>query len=106
MKLFKIWMVLAIAAAMILSPVWDSLAQAGSITYNGISSIAVEDDNEIQRHRGLMLNFSFGGPKDYKQKNSLQEDVLKRDEKINKIGGYVLLVVAVGTFIVIEANDD
>jgi hypothetical protein len=106
MKLSKVWFVILLIIALTFSPVLDSLAQAGSINYKGINSVTVEDEYGMQQYRGLMFNFSFGGPKDYKRNNSLQEDVLKRDEKINKVGGYALLIVAVGTFIVIEANDD
>jgi len=106
MQLSTIWLAILLVISLTLSPVLGSLAQAGSINYQGISSITVDNDYGMQQHRGMMLNFSFGGPKDYKQKNSLQEDVLKRDEDINKVGGYALLVAAVGILIAIEANDD
>lgn len=106
MQLSKICLASLLVASLAFSPVFGSLAQADSINYKGISSLPVDGENDMPQHRGLMFNFSFGGPKVYKQKNSLQEDVLKRDEKINRIGGYVLLAVAAGIFIAIEVSDD
>ena len=95
MKLSKIWLVLSIVATLILSPVLGSLAQAGSINYEGIRSIAVDDDYGIQQHRGLMLNFSFGGPKDYRQKKSVQ-DMQKANLDSDKLEAYGVLVIAIG----------
>ena len=95
MKLSKTWMVLSIVAALIVSPVLGSMAQAGSINYEGISSIAVEDDYELQQHRGLMLNFSFGGPKDYRQKKSVQT-LQKANLDSDKLEAYGVLVIAIG----------
>ena len=106
MQILKNWLAMLITAALILSPVLSPPAAAGSIYYKGISPVAVEDDYDMYQHRGLMLNFSFGGPKNHKQRNSLQgEEVLKRDAKINKVGGFVLLAIAAGIFIAIEADD-
>jgi hypothetical protein len=100
-------MVLSIVAILIVSPVLGSLAQAGSINYEGIRPITIEDGHDTLQHRGIMFKFSFSSPKEYLKRKSLQEeDVLKRDAKINKVGGYALFVVAVGMFIAIEANDD
>jgi len=103
MKLSKTCVVLAIVAALSLSPVLGSLAQASSINYQGISSInyqgissiAVEDDYDMQQHRGLMLNFSFGGPKDYRQKKSVQ-DMQKVNLDSDKLEAYGVLVIAIG----------
>ena len=50
------------------APPLASMAQAGSIHYEGISSV-----NSDTQSKGLMLNFSFGGPKDYKPESSLQD---------------------------------
>ena len=57
-----------------------SMANAGGINYEGFSSYwknnsSGYDDGQTQ---GLMFNFSFGGPKDYKQKSSIQ-DVYKNN---------------------------
>ena len=68
MKIFRIWLVVCLVTILPISPILGSLAQAGSINYKGISSVTVEDEYGMQQHRGLTLNFSFGGPKDYKQK--------------------------------------
>ncbi len=95
MKLSKTCVVLAIVAALSLSSVLGSLAQAGSINYQGISSIAVEDDYDMHQHRGLMINFSFGGPKDYRQKKSVQ-DMQKVNLDSDKLEAYGVLVIAIG----------
>ena len=95
MKLSKTCVVLAVVAALSLSSVLDSLAQAGSINYQGISSITVENDYDMHQHRGLMLNFSFGGPKDYRQKKSVQ-DMQKANLDSDKLEAYGVLVIAIG----------
>ena len=95
MKLSKTCVVLAIVAALSLSSVLGSLAQAGSINYEGISSITVENDYDMHQHRGLMLNFSFGGPKDYRQKKSVQ-DMQKANLDSDKLEAYGVLVIAIG----------
>jgi len=73
MKIFRILLILTLVAALNLSPVLGSLAQAGSFNYQGISPVAIDNEYDMQQHRGLMLNFSFGGPKDYRQKKSVQD---------------------------------
>jgi hypothetical protein len=99
MKLSKTCVVPAIVAALSLSSVLGSLAQAGSINYEGISSIAVENDYDMQQHRGLILNFSFGGAKDYKKKKSVQ-DMQKANLDRNKTEAYAVLIIAVGVSII------
>ena len=95
MKLSKTCVVLAVVAALSLSSVLGSLAQAGSINYQGISLITVENDYDMHQHRGLMLNFSFGGPKDYRQKKSVQ-DMQKANLDSDKLEAYGVLVIAIG----------
>ena len=95
MKLSKTCVVLAIVAALSLSSVLGSLAQAGSINYQGISSMTVENDYDMHQHRGLMINFSFGGPKDYRQKKSVQ-DMQKANLDSDKLEAYGVLVIAIG----------
>ena len=94
-KLSKISVVLSLVATLALSSIFGSLAQAGSINYKGISSVIVEDEYDMQQHRGLMLNFSFGGPKDYKQKKSVQ-DMQKVNLDSAKLEAYGVLIVAIG----------
>ena len=88
-------MVLAIVTALSLSSVLSSLAQAGSINYEGISSMTVENDYDMHQHRGLMLNFSFGGPKDYRQKKSVQT-LQKANLDSDKLEDYGVLAIAIG----------
>jgi hypothetical protein len=95
MKTFKIWLVVCLVIILPISPIPGSLAQAGSINYKGISSVTVEDEYGMQQHRGLALNFSFGGPKDYKQKKSVQ-DIQKANLDSAKLEAYGVLIVAIG----------
>ena len=95
MKLSKISVALSLVATLALSPALGSLAQAGSINYKGISSVTVEDEYGMQLHRGLTLNFSFGGPKDYRQKKSVQ-DIQKANLDSAKLEAYGVLIVAIG----------
>jgi uncharacterized protein YjeT (DUF2065 family) len=95
MKLSKISVALSLVATLALSSALGSLAQAGSINYKGISSVTVEDEYGMQLHRGLTLNFSFGGPKDYRQKKSVQ-DIQKANLDSAKLEAYGVLIVAIG----------
>ena len=94
-KLSKISVVLSLVATLALSSILGSLAQAGSINYQSISSVAIDNEYDMQQHRGLMLNFSFGGPKDYKQKKSVQ-DMQKANLDSAKLEAYGVLIVAIG----------
>jgi len=106
MKLLsKTCVILSIVAALIVSPAWGTLAQAGSINYDGISSVMVDDEYVMQQHRGLMLNFSFGGPKGYKQKKSVQ-DMQKANLDNDKAVAYGVLVLAIGITILTVTNSD
>ena len=95
MKIFRILLTLSLVAALTLSPVLGSLAQAGSFNYQGISPIAIDNEYDMQQHKGLMLNFSFGGPKDYRQKKSVQ-DMQKMNLEQQKLEAYGVLAIAVG----------
>jgi hypothetical protein len=99
MKLSRIGLALSLVAALSLSSVLGSLAQAGSINYEGISSMTDEDDYDMQQHRGLILNFSFGGPKDYKKNKSVQ-NMQKANLDGNKTEAYAVLVIAIGVSII------
>jgi len=98
MKSLKIRIAILLVIALALSPVLGSVAQAGSINYQGISSVTFDDEYDLQQHRGLILNFSFGGPKDYKQKKSVQ-DMQKANLESDKLEAYGVLVIAVGVTI-------
>ena len=99
MKISRIWLVACLVTILPISPILGSLAQAGSINYEGISSVAVDDDYDMLQNRGLMLNFSFGGPKDYKKKKSVQ-DMQKANLDSDKLEAYGVLVIAIGVAII------
>ncbi|MFC1844358.1 hypothetical protein ACFLZ5_06160 [Thermodesulfobacteriota bacterium] len=57
--------------ALSFSPALAGLAKAGVFNFEGISSIKTDDTQSYEKQpRGLMFNFSFGGPKDYKKTKS------------------------------------
>jgi len=57
--------------ALSFSPALVGLAKAGGFNFEGISPIKIDDTlNYEKQPRGLMFNFSFGGPKDYKMPKS------------------------------------
>ena len=95
MKLSKISVALSLVATLALPSALGSLAQAGSINYKGISPVAIDNEYDMQQHRGLMLNFSFGGPKDYRQEKSVQ-DMQKANLDSAKLEAYGVLVIAIG----------
>jgi len=95
MQSSKIRLAILLVIILTLAPVPGSLAQAGSINFEGISSVAVNDDYDIPKHQGLMLNFSFGGPVDYSQKKSVQ-DMQNTNLDSEKLEAYGVLVIAIG----------
>ena len=105
MKSSKVRIALLLVFALILSPVLGSPAQAGSINYQGISPVTVDDEYDMQQHRGLMLNFSFGGPKNYKQKKPVQ-DMQKANLDSDKAAAYGVLIIAIGITILTVTNSD
>jgi hypothetical protein len=57
--------------ALSFSPALAGLAKAGGFNFEGISSIKTDDTQSYEKQpRGLMFNFSFDGPKDYKKTKS------------------------------------
>jgi hypothetical protein len=57
--------------ALSFSPALAGLAKAGGFNFEGISPIKTDDTQSYEKQpRGLMFNFSFGGPKDYKKTES------------------------------------
>jgi len=57
--------------ALSFSPALAGLAKADSFNFEGISSIKIDDTQNYEKQpRGLMFNFSFGEPKDYKKTKS------------------------------------
>ena len=59
------------AFALSFSPALAGLAKADGFNFEGISSIKIDDTQSYEKQpRGLMFNFSFGAPKDYKKTKS------------------------------------
>ena len=57
--------------ALSFSPALAGLAKAGGLNFEGISPIKTDETQSYEKQpRGLMFNFSFGGPKDYKKTES------------------------------------
>ena len=57
--------------ALSFSPALAGLAKADGFNFEGISSIKIDDTQSYEKQpRGLMFNFSFGPPKDYKKTKS------------------------------------
>lgn len=86
------------------SPALMGMAQAGGVNFEGISAITTDDTVSYENQpRGLMLNFSFGGPKDYKKTKSLV--AMMNDTGRNRA---IFAGVAVGAVILalIVLNDD
>lgn len=85
------------------SPALMGMARAAGLNYEGFSSYRGYGDD--MQTRGAMLNFSFGGPKDYKKNASLQdmyEASLTRKQKTAIGMGIVGFVI----FLVITHDDD
>ena len=90
------------------SPALTGLAKAGGFNFEGISSIKTDDTQSYEKQpRGLMFNFSFGGPKDYKKTQSLvammDEDKGWNPDKKDKV--IFLAVVAAMVLIIPNYND-
>ena len=57
--------------ALSFSPALAALAKAGGFNFEGINSIKTDDTQSYEKQpRGLMFNFSFDGPRDYKKTKS------------------------------------
>jgi hypothetical protein len=80
------------------SPALLSMTQAGGINFEGISSFKTEDTQSYEKQpSGLMLNFSFGAPKDYKKIEKLNGIPVSMLDESEDDGNYNLLV---GTLII------
>ena len=103
----KLLAVLSVAFCMTFSPVLMSIANAGGINYEGFSGYGKnaswgDDDGQT---RGLMFNFSFGGPKDYKKNSSIQE-VYKNNLTENQWVGIGIAAIGVIAFALYNDDDD
>ena len=95
--------------ALSFSPALAGLAKAAGFNFEGISSVKTDDTQSYEKQpRGLMFNFSFGGPKDYKKTES--QVVMMNDGKVTTTAEENLMtavgVVAVlGIFFLIIDNN-
>ena len=86
--------------ALSFSPALAGLAKASGFNFEGISSIKTYDTQNYEKQpRGLMFNFSFGGPKDYKKTES-QVAMLDGTEVLSIVG-----FAAVVAFIYLTVSD-
>ena len=79
------------------------MARAGGLNYEGFSSYKGYGD-DVQT-RGAMLNFSFGGPKDYKKNASLQ-DIYEASLTNNQKAGIGMGILGIVMYLVITQHDD
>ena len=82
--------------ALSFSPALAGLAKAGGFNFECISSVKTDDTQSYEKQpRGLMFNFSFGGPKDYKKTKSqvamMDEDQVKTALVVAAIFGIIAL---------------
>ena len=90
--------------ALSFSPALAGLAKAGGFNFEGISSIKTDDTQSYEKQpRGLMFNFSFGGPKDYKKTKS---QVAMMDGATKDNAKTVALLAAIVVGLVYLSNDD
>ena len=86
--------------ALSFSPALAGLAKAGGFNFEGISSIKTDDTQSYEKQqRGLMFNFSIGGPKDYKK---IKSQVAMMDN--DKVKTYAV-VAAFAVGLVILSNN-
>jgi hypothetical protein len=90
--------------ALSFSPALAGLAKAGGFNFEGINSIKTDDTQSYEKQpRGLMFNFSFGGPKDYKKTKS-QVAMMDKDKTYNETGAVILTVAYLGVIALILTN--
>ena len=89
------------------SPSLAALAKADGFNFEGISSIKTDDTQSFDKQpRGLMFNFSFGGPKGYKKKTKSQKVAMFEDStEFWSVVGFVA-VVAFIYFTVSDSDSD
>ena len=89
--------------ALSFSPALAGLAKAGGFNFEGISSIKTDDTQSYEKQpRGLMFNFSIGGPKDYKKTKS---QVAMMDGATKDTVKTVALLAAIVVGLVYLSND-
>ena len=89
--------------ALSFSPALAGLAKAGGFNFEGISSIKTDDTQSYEKQpRGLMFNFSFGGPKDYKKTKS-QVAMMDKDQVKTALG--VTVIIGIIAFSFANSND-
>ena len=100
-----------IVFALSFSPALTGLAKAGGFNFEGISAFKTDETQSYEKQpRGLMFNFSFGGPKDYKKTESqiaiMNEGKLttKTEENLRTAVGVVIVLGIV--FLIIDNNND
>jgi len=83
--------------ALSFSPALVGLAKAGGFNFEGISSIKTDDTQSYEKQpRGLMFNFSFGRPKDYK-KTKYQVAMMDTKDEVKNV------IVVAAIWVVISA---
>ena len=105
-KVLKTIVVGLVVMSLSFSPALMGMAMADGINYEGFSSYKKDNSwGYDDQTRGAMLNFSFGGPKDYKKNSSLQ-DIYEASLTTNQKVGIGLGVVGLLFFIIIMGDDD
>ncbi len=95
--------------ALSFSPALAGLAKAGGFNFEGISSLKIDDTQSYEKQpRGLMFNFSFGGPKDYKKTES--QVAMMNEGKVTsleeeKFWTWVGGLAVVGTIVLVTSNN-
>ena len=100
-SILKSFVVGLLITALTFSPVLMGMAQAGGINFEGISLVKTDYAQRYEKQpRGLMFNFSFGAPKDYKnimKLNGIHTSMLdENNENNDKSLSIVLGVLAIG----------
>ena len=87
------------------SPALMGMAQAGGINYEGFSGYKSDNSGlDNGQSRGIMFNFSFGGPDDYKKNSSIQE-IYKHNLTTGEKAGIFFGIITVAA-LVLYINDD
>ena len=97
--------------ALSFSPAFAGLAKAGGFNFEGISSLKTDETQSYEKQpRGLMFNFSFGGPKDYKKTESqvamMNEGKVTTTAEENLQTAVGVVIVLGIMFLIFDNNDD